>query len=250
MAKGQKQQGTPIPLFQGLRDRPKPRVTRPGSGPDLPNRRTDNRLLGTGAEDGDDGASHDGERTHMPSDALADPEVFFERISEKLALRVDKAASKAGLKASQELSLKLREELDDAIREAMSTADKVGTLVRQAVQAAVDDALRTAVLEATRVREQQLSQLALIDRTAAAAQDLAAVRLRIDAELKRSGLERVLTLDNLAPFDVVNPGEHSDSSAFELLVPAYVETSSGRVVQRGEVRQLPMDRSDEVKDNA
>ncbi|MFF3947151.1 hypothetical protein ACFYYN_20310 [Streptomyces sp. NPDC001902] len=186
----------------------------------------------------------------LPTDALANPERFFEKVSEKLATRVDKAASKAGLRASQELSQKLREELDDAIRGVMSTAEKVGTLVRQAVQAAVDDALRTAVLEATRVREQQLSQLALIDRTACSTQDLAAVRLRIEAELKRSGLERVTSLDNLAAFDVVNPGEHNGSKAFEVVAPAYIETSSGRVVQRGEVRQLPAGHFDGAEDNA
>ncbi|MER6196440.1 hypothetical protein ABT234_03515 [Streptomyces sp. NPDC001586] len=180
-------------------------------------------------------------------DALADPSVLFEKLTVKLASQVDKAASKAGLKASQELSRKLTEELDDAIRVAMSTADKVGTLVRQAVQAAVDDTLRTAVLDATRVRDEQLAQLALIDRTVWGTADIAAVRLRVEAEMKRAGLTRLTTPANLPAFDVVDPEGHNDAASYEVLSPAYVETTTGRVVQRGAVRQLPADGTVESK---
>ncbi|MBT2482472.1 hypothetical protein [Streptomyces sp. ISL-94] len=180
-------------------------------------------------------------------DALADPGVLFEKLTMKLASQVDKAASKAGLKASQELSRKLTEELDDAIRVAMSTADKVGTLVRQAVQAAVDDTLRTAVLDATRVRDQQLAQLALIDRTAWGTDDIEAVRLRVDAEMKRAGLTRLATPADLTPFDIMDLEEHNDAASYEVVSPAYIETATGRVVQRGTARTLPTDSTSESK---
>ncbi|MFB4420375.1 hypothetical protein C5F59_004680 [Streptomyces sp. QL37] len=177
-------------------------------------------------------------------DPRSDPEVMFRIISDKIAAKVDKAATKAGASAAQEVSRQLTAELDAAIAGAQSTAGKMGILVQQAVQAAVDETLRTAVLNATRVREEHLAQLALIDRTAQTTQDLTAVQLRIDAEMSRSGLTRVTTADPSA-FNLSNPAEHVGSSAYEVLTPAYVDMANGRIVQRGEMRRTAADPVDQ-----
>lgn len=171
-------------------------------------------------------------------DPRSDPEVMFRLLSNKIAAEVDRAAMKAGASAAKEVGRRLTAELDAAIAGAQSTAGKMGTLVQQAVQAAVDEALRTAVLNATRVHEEHLAQLALIDRTAQTAQDIAAVRLRIEEEMRRSGISRISAPDPDA-FNLVNPAEHKGSSTFEVLAPAYADTRTGRIVQRGEMRRMP-----------
>ncbi|MGW4227790.1 hypothetical protein ACWEF9_00635 [Streptomyces sp. NPDC004980] len=163
---------------------------------------------------------------------------MFRILSDKIAVTVDKAARKAGTSAAQQVSRQLTAELDAAIAGVQSTAGKMGALVQQAVQAAVDESLRTAVLNATRVHEEHLAQLALIDRTAQTARDLSAVQLRIDAEMRRSGLTRVTTPDADA-FNLSNPAEHEGSAAYEVLAPAYVDGRTGRIVQRGEMRRVP-----------
>lgn len=171
-------------------------------------------------------------------DPRSDPEVMFRILSEKIAAKVDRAAMKAGASAAQEVGRRLTAELDAAIAGAQSTAGKMGALVQQAVQAAVDEALRTAVLNATRVHEEHLAQLALIDRTAQTAQDMVAVKLRIEEEMRRSGLTRIT---DAAPeaFNLVNPTEHVGSREYEVLAPAYVDGRTGRVIQRGEMRRMP-----------
>ncbi|MFF6802911.1 hypothetical protein [Streptomyces sp. NPDC012616] len=171
-------------------------------------------------------------------DPRADPEVMFRILSDKIAAKVDRAAMKAGASAAREVSRRLTAELDAAIAGAQSAAGKMGSLVQQAVQAAVDEALRTAVLNATRVREEHLAQLALIDRTAQTSQDIAAVRLRVEEEMRRSGIRRITEADPES-FNLVNPGEHPSSSTFEVLAPAYTDDRTGRIVQRGEIRRLP-----------
>ncbi|MGW8986430.1 hypothetical protein ACWGQ9_27725 [Streptomyces parvus] len=178
------------------------------------------------------------EVTEPLTDPRSDPEVMFRILSDKIAAKVDRAAMKAGASAAQEVSRQLTAELDAAIAGAQSTAGKMGTLVQQAVQAAVDEALRTAVLNATRVHEEHLAQLALIDRTAQTVRDLPAVQLRIDAELRRSGLSRVTSPDPEV-FNLVNPAEHEDSVSYTVVAPAYVDSRTGRIVQRGEMRRIP-----------
>jgi hypothetical protein len=171
-------------------------------------------------------------------DPRGDPEVMFRILSEKIAAKVDRAAMKAGASAAQEVSRRLTAELDAAIAGAQSAAGKMGSLVQQAVQAAVDEALRTAVLNATRVHEEHLAQLALIDRTAQMSQDIAAVRLRVEEEMRRSGITRI-TKPDPESFNLVNPAEHAGSSVYEVLAPAYADSRTGRIIQRGEMKRLP-----------
>ncbi|MGW2529205.1 hypothetical protein ACWC10_19435 [Streptomyces sp. NPDC001595] len=170
-------------------------------------------------------------------DPRSDPEVMFRILSDKIAAKVDRAAMKAGASAAQEVGRRLTAELDAAIAGAQSTAGKMGALVQQAVQAAVDEALRTAVLNATRVHEEHLAQLALIDRTAQTAADISAVRLRVEQEMRRSGLTRITGPDPDA-FNLTNPTEHVGSSTFEVLAPAYADSRTGRIIQRGEMRRV------------
>jgi hypothetical protein len=171
-------------------------------------------------------------------DPRSDPEVMFRILSDKIAAKVDRAARKAGASAAQEVSRRLTAELDAAIAGAQTAAGKMGTLVQQAVQAAVDETLRTAVLNATRVHEEHLAQLALIDRTAQTAQDITAVRLRVEEEMRRSGLTRI-TVPDADAFNLVNPTEHRGSTTYEVLAPAYADSRTGRIVQRGEMQRMP-----------
>ncbi|WP_371580714.1 hypothetical protein [Streptomyces sp. NBC_01314] len=236
MSNRQRRQVTPPSQYQGVRERPK---TQRSTEEAFRARETGGERTAPGTDpDGTTSEPPSNANEEIPTDVLARPDILFAKLSEKLATKVDKAASKAGQKAAQELSLRLRTQLDESIREAMSTADKMGSVVRQAVQAAVDDALRTAALDETRARERQLAQLALIDRTAHTTQDLKAVRLRVDAEMSRSGLKRVTDPDDLGVFDVDNPAEHTRNGRYEVIVPAYVDTATGRVVQRGTVHHI------------
>jgi hypothetical protein len=242
-----------IKEFEGVRSKPKragsPRRTKPKDDSEQPQRTSRGAAAegrGTrkaGTELPGEGERSQASRSHDVEplvDPRSDPEVMFRILSEKIAAKVDRAAMKAGASAAQEVGRRLTAELDAAIAGAQSAAGKMGTLVQQAVQAAVDEALRTAVLNATRIHEEHLAQLALIDRTAQTAQDLDAVRLRVDQEMRRSGLTRI-TVPDPGSFNLVNPAEHEGSTKYEMLAPAYADSGSGRIVQRGEMRRLPSD---------
>ncbi|MGW2641540.1 hypothetical protein [Streptomyces sp. NPDC001348] len=240
-----------IPEFEGVRPKPVKSGTRRVRPDDGERRVTRNEDTASGAKPTVRTRGRDqNERVEDRSAATAgaeplldprsDPEVMFRLLSEKIATKVDRAAMKAGASAAQEVSRRLTAELDAAIAGAQATAGKMGTLVQQAVQAAVDEALRTAVLNATRVHEEHLAQLALIDRTAQTARHISAVRLRVEEEMRRSGLTRVTEPDPDC-FNLVNPTEHAGSVSYEVLAPAYTDSRSGRVIQRGEMRRVPAD---------
>ncbi|MFJ3304100.1 hypothetical protein ACIPSA_13410 [Streptomyces sp. NPDC086549] len=240
-----------IPEFEGVRPKPVNSGTRRARPYDGEQRAARNQDTASGKKPTERtrGRAHD-ERVEDRSaatveaaplvDPRSDPEVMFRVLSDKIAAKVDRAAMKAGASAAQEVGRRLTAELDAAIAGAQSTAGKMGTLVQQAVQAAVDEALRTAVLNATRVHEEHLAQLALIDRTAQTAGHISAVRLRVEEEMRRSGLTRVTEPDPDC-FNLVNPAEHAGSTRYEVLAPAYTDTRSGRVIQRGEMRRVPVD---------
>jgi len=236
-----------IKAFEGVRSKPRSgggRPVRSRSDEDQADRRDLGAHVGENGEGGARaGAARDDRQTASAAaeslvDPRSDPEVMFRILSDKIAAKVDRAAMKAGASAAQEVSRRLTAELDAAIAGAQSTAGKMGTLVQQAVQAAVDEALRTAVLNATRVHEEHLAQLALIDRTAQTARDISAVRLRIDEEMRRSGLTR-LTAGDPEAFNLANPTEHEGSTTYEVLAPAYADSRTGRIIQRGEMRRIP-----------
>ncbi|MFK0157362.1 hypothetical protein ACIQVK_35535 [Streptomyces sp. NPDC090493] len=239
-----------IPEFEGVRSRPAK------SGKGRSRSRTETDATAEGQQRSSSGTQRqeptrdrmDADEAADPSatasdpgllvDPRSDPEVMLRLVSEKIAAKVDRAAMKAGASVAQELSRRLTAELDAAIAGVQSTAGRMGTLVQQAVQAAVDEALRTAVLNATRVHEEHLAQLALIDCTVQTAGDIAAVKLRVEQEMRRSGLIRITAPDPDA-FNLTNPSEHTGSTIFEVLAPAYADGRTGRIIQRGEMRRLP-----------
>ncbi|GAA1425444.1 hypothetical protein GCM10009601_32390 [Streptomyces thermospinosisporus] len=249
-----------IKEFEGVRSKPRKSSARPtkpkGTAEQSPRQR---QTAGTQAQEsrtpvaspGNEAQDRSGKGvgTEPLVDPRSDPEVMFRILSEKIATKVDRAAMKAGTSVAQEVGRKLTAELDAAIAGAQSTAGKLGTLVQQAVQTAVDEALRTAVMNATRIHEEHLAQLALIDRTAQTAQDLDAVRLRIEQEMRRSGLTRITDPDP-ASFNLVNPAEHEGSTAYEVLAPAYADSASGRIVQRGEMRRVPQGAGDSAAEGS
>ncbi|MFD8048505.1 hypothetical protein ACFV5E_34345 [Streptomyces chartreusis] len=117
----------------------------------------------------------------------------------------------------------------------------------QAIRAAsrqVAEALRTAVVEGMRTRQLHLAQLAVIDRAASQAGSLSELRNRIDAEISKAGLRRISDTDDLAAFNLADDGGSDMAVAgstpqYELLSPAYSDSESGRIVERGWVRALP-----------
>ncbi|OSP39542.1 hypothetical protein B7767_31055 [Streptomyces sp. 13-12-16] len=108
----------------------------------------------------------------------------------------------------------------------------------------IAEALRAGVIEGMRTRERHLVQLVLIDRAAAQAKMLLRLQERIGAEIEKAGLRRVvdlkdLTLFNLADGASTGTAERAGADVFELVTPAYVDADSGRVIERGWVRQAP-----------
>ncbi|BBC30554.1 uncharacterized protein SGFS_018480 [Streptomyces graminofaciens] len=118
----------------------------------------------------------------------------------------------------------------------------------QAIRAAsrqVAEALRTAVVEGMRTRQLHLAQLAVIDRAASQAGSLSELRNRIDTEISKAGLRRISDTDDLAAFNLADDGGSDTAVAgsrpqYELLSPAYSDSESGRIVERGWVRTLPV----------
>jgi hypothetical protein len=65
---------------------------------------------------------------------------------------------------------------------------------------------------------------------------------RIGAEIEKAGLRRVVDLEDLTLFNSADgastgTAERAGADAFELVTPAYVDADSGRVIERGWVRQ-------------
>ncbi|WP_143665999.1 hypothetical protein [Streptomyces sp. CS159] len=107
----------------------------------------------------------------------------------------------------------------------------------------IGEALRAGVVEGMRVRERHLAQLVLIDRAAAQAKVLLRLQERIGAEIEKAGLRRVVDLDDLSLFNsadgMTRTAGRASADALELVTPAYVDADSGRVIERGWVRQAP-----------
>ncbi|MFA0842694.1 hypothetical protein [Streptomyces rochei] len=123
-----------------------------------------------------------------------------------------------------------------------------GTAVSQepdlrAVGRQIGEALRAGVVEGMRARERHLAQLVLIDRAAAQAKVLLRLQERIGAEIEKAGIRRVVDLEDLSLFNsadgVTGTDEKAGADVFELVTPAYVDADSGRVIERGWVRQAP-----------
>ncbi|MEV5400721.1 hypothetical protein AB0N26_32000 [Streptomyces cellulosae] len=104
------------------------------------------------------------------------------------------------------------------------------------------DAVRRGVLEGIRTRQMHLAQLAVVHRQALEAESLTAVLTRLDHEAGKAGLQIVDEADERSLFNVVDdlPAVmREDSVTYELVVPAYVDKESGKLVERGWLRAVP-----------
>ncbi|WP_409108703.1 hypothetical protein [Streptomyces europaeiscabiei] len=114
----------------------------------------------------------------------------------------------------------------------------------RAVGRQIAEALRSAVIEGMRTRDRHLAQLVVIDRAAAQTDNLIRLQQRIGTEIERVGLRRVVDLTDLSFFNLADsggvlPGAETDTGAYELVAPAYVDADTGQVVERGWVRRRP-----------
>ncbi|MFE7558647.1 hypothetical protein [Kitasatospora sp. NPDC057500] len=102
------------------------------------------------------------------------------------------------------------------------------------------EAVRSAVVEGMRTRQMHLAQLAVIDRVAYQAPTLTSLQKRIDHEITKVGLIRVIDPGDLSLFSLANPGqrrpENSETPAFSVVSPAYTDRESGRLVEAGWLR--------------
>ncbi|MEU6005068.1 hypothetical protein [Streptomyces sp. NPDC047453] len=98
------------------------------------------------------------------------------------------------------------------------------------------EAVRSGVLESIRTRQMHLAQFAVLHRQALDAKTLKTVLTRIDHEVEKAGLQIVGDASDLSLFNVLEdqPGVvQQDPVTFELMVPAYVDKESGKLVERG-----------------
>ncbi|MER6150665.1 hypothetical protein ACWGPD_17535 [Streptomyces hirsutus] len=106
----------------------------------------------------------------------------------------------------------------------------------------ISDSVRSGVMEGMRTRQMHLAQLAAIHRQTLESKSLRVVLARIDHELSRAGLEIVGKADDHSQFNVVEdpPGAMSCGPiVYEVAAPAYVDSESGKLVERGWLRAVP-----------
>ncbi|MGA5517910.1 hypothetical protein ACPCK2_16945 [Streptomyces pseudogriseolus] len=103
------------------------------------------------------------------------------------------------------------------------------------------EAVRRGVMEGIRTRQMHLAQLAVVHRQALEAKSLTAVLTRLDHEASKAGLQIVDDADERSLFNVVDdlPAvTREDTVTYELVVPAYVDKESGKLVERGWLRAV------------
>lgn len=111
------------------------------------------------------------------------------------------------------------------------------------------EAVRRGVLEGIRTRQMHLAQLAVVHRQALEAKSLTAVLTRLDHEATKAGLQIVDDADERSLFNVVDdlPAVmREDAVTYELVVPAYVDKESGKLVERGWLRAVAKVRPGEM----
>ena len=104
------------------------------------------------------------------------------------------------------------------------------------------EAVRTGVLEGIRTRQMHLAQLAVLHRQGLEAKTMQVVLTRLEHEAARAGLQIVGDEGDHALFNVVEEQQgvmKRGPVTFELVVPAYVDKESGKLVERGWLRAVP-----------
>ncbi|MFI1467104.1 hypothetical protein [Streptomyces wuyuanensis] len=136
------------------------------------------------------------------------------------------------------------EKLCAALADKETEADLVSvfrTELMRRVLPQFTEAVRKGVLESIRTRQMHLAQLAVLHRQALDAKTMKTVLTRIDHEVAKAGLQIVGDTSDLSLFNVLEdqPGAlQRNPVTFELLVPAYVDKESGKLVERGWLRAV------------
>lgn len=157
------------------------------------------------------------------------------------------------LKSINEALLPVVEEELDRVAETLGVllegkgaeGDPVGIIraeLMRRVLPQISDSVRSGVMEGMRTRQMHLAQLAAIHRQTLESKSLRVVLARIDYELSRAGLEIVGKADDHSRFNVVEdpPGAMSCGPVvYEVAAPAYVDSESGKIVERGWLRAVP-----------
>ncbi|MFJ4241020.1 hypothetical protein ACIP17_10460 [Streptomyces iakyrus] len=136
------------------------------------------------------------------------------------------------------------EKLGAALADKQAEADRVSTFRAELMRRVLPqftEAVRRGVLESIRTRQMHLAQLVVLHRQALDAKNLKVVLTRIDHEVAKAGLQIVGDTGDLSLFNVVEdqPGVMQQGPVtFELMVPAYVDKESGKIVERGWLRAV------------
>lgn len=136
------------------------------------------------------------------------------------------------------------EKLCAALTDKETEADLVSafrTELMRRVLPQFTEAVRKGVLESIRTRQMHLAQLAVLHRQALDAKTMKTVLTRIDHEVAKAGLQIVGDASDLSLFNVLEdqPGAgQRNPVTFEVLVPAYVDKESGKLVERGWLRAV------------
>ncbi|MEU9733376.1 hypothetical protein [Streptomyces sp. NPDC048002] len=136
------------------------------------------------------------------------------------------------------------DKLGAALADKETGADLVSALRTELMRRVLPqftDAVRKGVLESMRTRQMHLAQLAVLHRQALEAKKLTAVVTRLDHEAAKAGLLIVGDAGDQSLFNVVEdqPGVMQRGPVtFELVVPAYVDKESGKLVERGWLRAV------------
>ncbi|MEU6543025.1 hypothetical protein [Streptomyces sp. NPDC046859] len=144
----------------------------------------------------------------------------------------------------QELEVALKG-LGTVLTDKETEADLVSVLRSELMRRVLPqftEAVRAGVLEGIRTRQMHLAQLAVLHRQGLEARTMQVVLTRLEHEAAKAGLQIVGDSGDRELFNVVEeqPGVMKRGSvAFELVVPAYVDKESGKLVERGWLRAVP-----------
>ncbi|UOB08684.1 hypothetical protein MQE23_06265 [Streptomyces sp. HP-A2021] len=136
------------------------------------------------------------------------------------------------------------EELGAALAGKETEVDLVSTFRAELMRRVLPqftEAVRRGVLESIRTRQMHLAQLVVLHRQALDAKTLKVVLTRIDHEVAKAGLQIVGDTGDLSLFNVVEDQSgvmQQGPVTFELMVPAYVDKESGKLVERGWLRAV------------
>ncbi|MFD5257280.1 hypothetical protein ACFWM5_31205 [Streptomyces bobili] len=176
--------------------------------------------------------------SHLPelTPGTLDAAAILKSVNETLLPVVEKELEKAA------------EKLDAALANMETEADLVSAFRAELMRRVLPqftEAVRSGVLESIRTRQMHLAQMAVLHRQALEAKTLKVMLTRIDDEVAKAGLQIVGDASDLSLFHVLEdqPGVvQRGPVTFELMVPAYVDKESGKLVERGWLKAVASER--------